>query len=76
MADKIETIGIPRALVYYYYFPQWKTFFEELGYKVVISDKTSRKIIDQGIKVTLNDACVPIKLFHGHVIDLINKNCR
>jgi predicted nucleotide-binding protein (sugar kinase/HSP70/actin superfamily) len=69
----VETIGIPRALVYFYFYPQWRTFFEELGYKVVLSNKTSRRIVDLGIKVTLNDACIPIKLFHGHVINLIEK---
>jgi predicted nucleotide-binding protein (sugar kinase/HSP70/actin superfamily) len=69
----VETIGIPRALVFYYYYPQWRTFFEELGYKVVLSNKTSRRIVDLGVKVTLNDACIPIKLFHGHVQNLIEK---
>ena len=69
----VETIGIPRALVYFYFYPQWRTFFEELGYKVVLSNKTSRRIVDLGIKVTLNDACIPIKLFHGHVINLMEK---
>jgi len=70
---EIRTIGIPRALVYFYYYPQWKTFFEELNYRVVLSNKTSRRIVDMGVKVTLNDACIPIKLFHGHVENLIEK---
>lgn len=69
----VETVGIPRALVYYYYYPQWKTFFEELGFKVVLSNKTSKRIVDLGVKVTLNDACIPIKLMHGHIQDLIEK---
>ena len=69
----IETIGIPRALVYYYFYPQWRTFFEELGYKVVLSDKTSKRIVDLGVKVTLSDACIPVKVYHGHVQDLVGK---
>lgn len=28
-------IGIPRALLYYQYYPMWQTFFEELGAEVV-----------------------------------------
>ena len=43
-------IGIPRALLYYYYFPLWKTLFEELGAQVVVSDISSREIIDEGVK--------------------------
>jgi len=69
----VRTVGIPRALVYYYYYPQWKTFFEDLGFKVVVSDKTSKRIVDLGVKITLNDACIPIKLVHGHILDLMEK---
>ncbi|MCK8827833.1 acyl-CoA dehydratase activase-related protein [Natroniella acetigena] len=64
-------IGIPKTLAYYVYFPLWKTFLEELGVKIVLSDDTSREIIDAGVKETVNDACVLIiKLFHGHVLNL------
>lgn len=66
-------VGIPRTLAYYLYFPMWKTFFEVLGVDVVLSSKTTREIIDEGVKETVNDACVPIKLFHGHVKDLKDK---
>ncbi|MCX7748561.1 MAG: acyl-CoA dehydratase activase-related protein [Clostridia bacterium] len=66
-------IGIPKALVYYYYFPLWKTLFEEIGAEVVVSDDTSKSMIDEGIKVTVQEICVPIKVFNGHVMDLINK---
>ncbi len=24
-------VGIPRALLFYQYYPMWKTFFDELG---------------------------------------------
>lgn len=63
-------IGIPRALAYYIYFPFWKTYFEELGHQVVESSPTTRAILDQGIKNTVSDACIPIKVYHGHVEDL------
>ncbi|WP_408955426.1 acyl-CoA dehydratase activase-related protein [Natroniella sp. ANB-PHB2] len=63
-------IGVPKTLAYYVYFPLWKTFLEELGVKIVLSEDTSREIIDAGVKETVNDACVPIKLFHGHVLNL------
>ncbi len=63
-------IGIPRALAYYAYYPLWKTFFEELGMEVVTSRLTTKGILDCGIRETVTDACVPIKLFHGHVLDI------
>ncbi len=66
-------IGIPRALAYYAYYPFIKTFFERLGLDVVVSDQTTKQIMDQGIKDTITDACVPIKLFHGHVKNLIKR---
>lgn len=66
-------VGIPRTLAYYLYFPLWKFFFEGLGVEVVLSSSTTREIIDEGVKETVNDACVPIKLFHGHVKDLKDK---
>ncbi len=72
MAESIK-IGIPRTLYFYTYFPLWTTFFEELGLKVVISSPTNKAIMDDGVKETVNDACIPIKVFHGHVMALKNK---
>ncbi|MDD3297729.1 MAG: acyl-CoA dehydratase activase-related protein [Bacillota bacterium] len=63
-------IGIPRTLTYYAYLPLWKGFFEALGCEVVVSDKTSKGILDKGVEYAVNDACIPIKLFHGHVYNL------
>lgn len=66
-------IGIPRALAYYAYYPFWKEFFEKLGLETVTSQLTSKQILDNGVKEAVTDACVPIKLFHGHVLDLKHK---
>ncbi len=66
-------VGIPRTLSYYTYHPMWKTFLEELGAEVVVSNWTTREILDQGVKEAVSEACVPIKLFHGHVMDLLGK---
>ncbi|NLY44019.1 MAG: hypothetical protein GX066_08655 [Clostridiaceae bacterium] len=67
-------IGLPRALIFYYYYPLWKSFFENLGMDVVVSDVTSKELIEKGIKVTVPEICVPIKIFNGHVINLLSKN--
>lgn len=66
----MAVVGIPRALLYYQYFPIWQTFFNELGVNVVTSGMTSREILDKGIREALADACVPVKLFFGHVVEL------
>ncbi|PKM83922.1 MAG: hypothetical protein CVU88_00530 [Firmicutes bacterium HGW-Firmicutes-13] len=70
----MSAVGIPRALLYYNYYPAWKKFFEELGEEVVLSDKTNKKILDSGIKVAVDETCLPVKLFYGHVDNLKNKN--
>lgn len=67
-------IGIPRALLYHYYFPYWKALFESLDCEVVVSDETNGGIISDGTKVSVSEICVPIKIFSGHVINLDGKN--
>ena len=63
-------IGIPRGLWFYDYFPLWKTFYEVLGAEVILSNPTNKNILDQGVKNTVDEACLPVKIFHGHIIDL------
>ncbi len=65
-----KTVGIPRTLAYFTFFPLWKTFLEELGMKVVLSRKTDKAVLEMGIKDSVSDACLPIKLFHGHAAEL------
>lgn len=66
-------IGIPSALFYYVYYPMWRVFFEELGAQVVSSGKTTKKLLDNGVREALADACVPVKVFLGHAIALKDK---
>ncbi|MEW5898564.1 MAG: acyl-CoA dehydratase activase-related protein [Bacillota bacterium] len=66
-------VGIPGTLLYYLYFPVWETFFRNIGAEVVTSGKTNKKALDYGVKEALADACVPIKLYFGHVLNLIEK---
>ncbi len=66
-------IGFPRCLFFYEYFPYWATFFEELGFEVVLSDPTNKNIIRQGVEQVLSETCFPIKVAHGHILNLLNK---
>lgn len=66
-------VGIPRSLAYYFYLPLWKTFISELGHKVIESPPTSRDILDRGVREAVNDACIPIKVYHGHAAYLADQ---
>jgi len=60
-------VGIPRALHYYNFYPLWKTFFEELGAKVVLSPPTNRRLLDAGVKHAPSDVCLPVMANIGHI---------
>lgn len=65
-------IGIPRVLNIYENYPFWYTFFTDLGFRVVISPESSRKIYELGIEsIPSESECYPAKLAHGHVMWLI-----
>jgi len=66
-------IGIPRALLYYQYHPMWHTFFTELGAEVVVSPPTTPTMVDEGSARVVADTCLPVKIFLGHVLHLIEK---
>ncbi|MHB1126838.1 MAG: acyl-CoA dehydratase activase-related protein [Bacillota bacterium] len=66
-------VGIPRALFYHYYYPLWKAFFNALGAEVVLSPATNKTIVDLGIRNAVDEACLPVKIYYGHVISLIEK---
>lgn len=65
-------IGIPSTLHYYSMFPMWDTFFKELGVEVVATGQTTKKLLDDGVREALADACVPVKIFFGHAMSLKN----
>ncbi|MDI7261266.1 MAG: acyl-CoA dehydratase activase-related protein [Thermodesulfobacteriota bacterium] len=62
-------IGIPKALMFYRYFPLWKTFFEALGWKVVVSGGVGKR----GKIIYFEDSCLPMKLLVTHSVDLKDK---
>jgi predicted CoA-substrate-specific enzyme activase len=71
---KSTSIGIPRALmVFYQQFPFWRTFFEQLGFTVVISKESDKSLVTKSLETITTETCMPVELIHGHVIDLIEK---
>jgi predicted CoA-substrate-specific enzyme activase len=74
---KRGVIGIPRVLNMYEDYPFWATFFKELGFSVVLSPDSSRKIYELGIEsIPSESECYPAKLSHGHVQWLINNGIK
>ncbi|MGN0485464.1 MAG: acyl-CoA dehydratase activase-related protein [Lachnospiraceae bacterium] len=68
------TVGIPRVLNMYENYPFWATFFKELGFRVVLSPPSTRKIYELGIdSIPSESECYPAKLAHGHVTWLIDQ---
>jgi predicted CoA-substrate-specific enzyme activase len=69
-----QTIGIPRALmVFYQFFPFWRTFFEQLGFRVVISRESDNTLIKKSLEMIVAETCFPVELIHGHIDDLYRK---
>ncbi len=69
------TVGIPRVLNLYENYPFWATFFTKLGFSVVLSPSSTRKIYELGIEsIPSESECYPAKLAHGHVTWLIHQN--
>ncbi len=68
------TVGIPRALNMYENYPFWFTFFTRLGYRVVLSDPSTKATYEAGIESMPSESvCYPAKLSHGHIMDLLEK---
>lgn len=66
-------VGIPRALWYFKYFPLWEGFFRSLGAEVIVSPRTNKDMLDQGIKLMVDEACLPLKVYFGHLNYLKDK---
>jgi predicted CoA-substrate-specific enzyme activase len=66
-------IGVPFALFMHEQFPFWRTFFEKLGFTVVLSAKSNKQTIRRGLEAVVAESCFPIKMAHGHILDLVER---
>ena len=66
-------IGIPRAFHYYRYGILWKTFFEIIGCKVILSPETNHEILTLGVNNTIDECCLSYKIYIGHALYLSKK---
>jgi predicted nucleotide-binding protein (sugar kinase/HSP70/actin superfamily) len=68
-------IGIPRVLNMYENYPLWHTMLSDLGFRVIISDKSDKDLFEEGIETIPSDTvCYPAKMTHGHIMNLLKKS--
>ena len=67
-------LGIPRVLNMYENYPFWATFFKALGFRVILSPLSDRRLYERGMEsIPSESECYPAKLAHGHVQWLIDE---
>ena len=67
------TIGIPRGMSFYHNYPFYYGFFTDLGINVVLSDSTTKETMSRGSALVVTETCLPIKVYVGHVLNLLDK---
>ncbi|HUU39806.1 MAG TPA: acyl-CoA dehydratase activase, partial [Desulfatiglandales bacterium] len=67
------TVGMQRALYNHQLAIFWASFFDALGYRVVLSSKTNDRISKSGIESMTTETCFPVKVSYGHVLDLLGR---
>lgn len=68
-----KVIGIPRAMSFYGNYPFYYGFFNALGIKIILSDVTTKQTMTEGAGLVVTETCLPIKVYIGHILNLINK---
>lgn len=68
------TVGLPKGLLYYHYEVLWKAFFDCLQIPYIVSDESNLQILKQGTNKSVDEACLSLKLYLGH-IENIKDHC-
>ncbi|MGI6591026.1 MAG: acyl-CoA dehydratase activase-related protein [Eggerthellaceae bacterium] len=69
------TVGMPRVLNMFENYPFWFTFFTNLGFRVILSDPSTKETYSKGIEsIPSENACYPAKISHGHIMNLLEKH--
>lgn len=76
MVSDDKYIGIPRGMSYYEHYPFWYGFFNALGIRVILSGKTTKQTVSKGAALVVTETCLPIKIFVGHVVELLEQGVK
>ena len=63
-------VGIPRALLYHRYGRFWERFLAGLGADVVVSRRTDKVLLQNGLGHVSSEVCLPVKIMAGHLEEL------
>ena len=74
--EKELVIGIPRGMSFYGSYPFWYGFFSNLGFKIILSDPTTKQTMSDGSALVVTETCLPIKIYLGHIINLLKKGVK
>lgn len=66
-------VGIPRGLYFYKFFPFWEEMLTRMGCELIISPETNKNILEMGAKFSSSELCVPMKIYFGHVLYMLEK---
>ena len=75
-AVKDLVIGIPRGMSFYGNYPFWYGFLTSLGFKIILSDPTTKQTMSEGSSLVVTETCLPIKIYLGHILNLIKKGVK
>ena len=76
-AAPMGDVGIPRVLNMYENYPLWFTFFTKLGFRVLLSQRSSKNVYEKGIETIPSESvCYPGKISHGHVVSLLQRGVK
>lgn len=64
-------VGIPEALLYHEFGSLWLNFFQNIRVPVALSGKTNKQILDRGMSLAIDESCIPLKVYLGHVESLL-----
>ncbi len=71
-----EPIGVPKIFNMWESLPFWKAFLTELGFSPIFSEPTNKKTIREGVENIITEACFPVKVAHGHVLNLLERGLK
>jgi len=69
----MSTIGLPKGLLYYQYEVLWKAFFDNLQIPYIVSNESNLQILKQGSKKSVDEACLSLKIYLGHIQNIKDK---
>ena len=71
--DNRPTVGMQRALYGHQLSIMWAHFFDQLGFRLVLTPPTNAHISKMGIETVMAETCYPVKVSHGHIKELMGK---